>query len=666
MRGRYTVVSLAIALSACARPQADTQPALITVDVSRVLGPVKPMVFGHSLEAADPYLIFGSNHNYSDTRTGEGFWNPDKASPVPASVAVAKSVRTGLLRYPGGCLVHGFRWKEFVGPVSTRPNHAFGVDEYLALCKAIGCEPLMNVSDYSCSPGEAAELVEYLNAPADGLHPWAKKRALWGHPKPYGVRFFEMGNESDHGNHDLLPKQKWTALEYATWFEKARGLMKAIDPKIRMGALMGTGTGPSDPWNVTVLKASNPDFIVIHTYSVNVWSPDKPVAEPEDLIMRGCLAAVDQTTQMVSQYRALVKSVKGRDIPLAITEYNTGLVQEQPKPYRFSFGAALFSANYMGQLLQPDSGVEMANYWHLLNGYWGMVQNGVQHPAYALYRLWGQHTGSQLVAASVTGPTVSFEGFPGHMKPSEGKTYQAEASYGPSRPVAQSDLRSQSADTYSVSVTPAEVVARLSKATGEQYPVLAELKGQAGASYVVSFEARSEGLTGSTMGLSVIDGRGWEPYHSGMAIEGLENASDWRLFSGRFDSRPDCRGVLLAWRFLPKQQTVSGTIEVRNIRVQTIRPERFASYPALTVTASTTNGGKKLYLMITNRDPRRRVPATIRLMGWSGTKAKWWQVSAPDLSATSVTETEGRLILNHGNLVYTFPAGSLTAFEVTR
>ena len=46
---------------------------------------------------------------------------------------------------------------------------------------------------------DAADLVEYLNAP-QGSHPnggtaWADVRAKNGHPEPYGIRYFEIGNE---------------------------------------------------------------------------------------------------------------------------------------------------------------------------------------------------------------------------------------------------------------------------------------------------------------------------------------------------------------------------------------------------------------------------------------------------------------------------------------
>jgi alpha-N-arabinofuranosidase len=226
---------------------------------------------------------------------------------VPEVLALSKEIGVAMLRYPGGCLVHNYDWKAAVGPLKDRPNFAFGVDEFIEWCRAAGAEPLMTVSAYVGGPAEAAELVEYLNAPADAQHPWAQKRAACGHAEPYGVRYFEMGNESDHGNHDVKPFRKHTPASYAEWFNDCAARMRAVDPSIRIGALMGTGTGPGDPWNriVAAKTAGRADFIIVHTYVVNLWQPPtgSKLADNADLLMRACLAAGDQTEAMLAEYR---------------------------------------------------------------------------------------------------------------------------------------------------------------------------------------------------------------------------------------------------------------------------------------------------------------------------------------------------------------------------
>ncbi|MDF2441376.1 MAG: alpha-L-arabinofuranosidase, partial [Abditibacteriota bacterium] len=269
---------IAVAQTTTAVPlRAETTRAAITIDARKTIGAVNPHIFGHNVEAGDPQGIFGPEQRPSVSQTGTGLWNPQAGTPVPAVLREAKTVGVKMMRYPGGCLAHNFDWKKAVGPLATRPNFAFGIDEYIAWCRAAGAEPLMNVSDYAASPQDAADLVEYLNAPATARYPWAQKRAAWGHPRPYAVQYFEMGNESDHGNHEVLPRKKWTAAEYVAWYNQCSATMRAIDSKIKMGALMGTGTGPNDPWNETVLTGTRgrADFIIVHTYAVGVWAPDE-------------------------------------------------------------------------------------------------------------------------------------------------------------------------------------------------------------------------------------------------------------------------------------------------------------------------------------------------------------------------------------------------------
>ncbi len=112
-----------------------------------------------------------------------------------------------------------FEWKKAVGPVEKRPRiqpfsgggtpwgfsarrtATFGVDEAARWCEANGVAMIYMYGIAFGTPQDAADLVEYLNAPA-GKNPnggvdWAKIRAENGHPEPYNVRFFEIANEAD-------------------------------------------------------------------------------------------------------------------------------------------------------------------------------------------------------------------------------------------------------------------------------------------------------------------------------------------------------------------------------------------------------------------------------------------------------------------------------------
>ncbi|MBC8054217.1 MAG: carbohydrate binding domain-containing protein [Sphingobacteriaceae bacterium] len=125
--------------------------------------------------------------------------------------AVAELAPTNL-RWPGGSFAAGYDWKWGIGPQSKRirtpksgwddfEQNAFGTDEFLALCKRIGTEPIIVIpigydkpdSDRPQLIQSAVDWLEYCNGPASSK--WGKVRAANGHPEPYNVKYWEIDNE---------------------------------------------------------------------------------------------------------------------------------------------------------------------------------------------------------------------------------------------------------------------------------------------------------------------------------------------------------------------------------------------------------------------------------------------------------------------------------------
>ncbi len=584
-----------------------------------------------------------------------------------------------MVRFPGGCLTHDYDWKKAIGPVSGRPNFAFGVDEYMAFCKAVGAEPLMSVADYVGGPQDAADLVEYLNAPADAAHPWAKKRAANGHPAPYKVVYFEMGNESDHGNHDVVPHKQFSPEQYVEWVATSAKLMRKIDPSIKIGAATATTFPNKDvPWNEVVLKGlkDTVDFVIVHTYSVQVVSPATPVGIPAEKLMRAAMASVEQFEAFLAEYRGMVRKLTGKALPLAITEYNAMYVQQDPVPYRFTLGGALFSADYLRVLMQPGSDVLMANYWQFSNGYWGFARSDLggfkTQPAFYLFRLWAKHFGSRLVSTAVDSPAVEFEGGVGVVAPSKGTVRQAGRNDGANL-LNGVELQSPAATGVKTGVgADASAWAEIDGLSSDAHLPLAKVAGPRGAVYRVSFQARSTaGLGKATLGLSVIDSRGWEPYHSGMAVEGVEQTREWRRFEGVFSSLDDSPGALLAWRILPHGVPVSGRFEIRRLKVTAGPPPSFPAYKAVTACSSLSSDGKRLYVMLFNKHHDRSVTVTVKVSGFAGTTTRRWTVTGPKLESTNLGSEEVRetvsgepVALTAGTMKLELPPGSMTAVEV--
>ncbi len=158
--------------------------------------------------------MFGINHRYHNN--GYSSWNATEKKIEDKFNAYVKEAKFGSIRYPGGTVSNLFDWKRSIGSAEKRkktvhglpetsdpitPN--FGLDEAMTwIYDDIGAEAVWVYGMGQGSAADAADLFEYLNAPADGdaTNPnggvdWAEVRAENGHPEPYGVTRFEIGNE---------------------------------------------------------------------------------------------------------------------------------------------------------------------------------------------------------------------------------------------------------------------------------------------------------------------------------------------------------------------------------------------------------------------------------------------------------------------------------------
>ncbi|MDW8290323.1 MAG: alpha-L-arabinofuranosidase C-terminal domain-containing protein [Armatimonadota bacterium] len=135
-------------------------------------------------------------------------------------------LKPSFLRFPGGCFVEGdrlrnaLRWRDTLGDIAERPprwnlwgyttTQGLGLHEYLQMSEDLGAEPLLVVNcGMACQfrQGDVAPMeqldewiedalaaIEYAVGPPDSK--WGALRARNGHPKPFPLRFVEVGNEN--------------------------------------------------------------------------------------------------------------------------------------------------------------------------------------------------------------------------------------------------------------------------------------------------------------------------------------------------------------------------------------------------------------------------------------------------------------------------------------
>ena len=192
------------------------------------------------------------------------------------------------MRFPGGCYVEGcsaqtaYEWKRTVGPQELRPGHfnqnwgypvsdGMGYHEYLQLAEDLGAEPLYVVNvgiwhggvqpydDIDDYIQNALDAIEYANG--DASTEWGRQRIASGHPKPFNLRFLEIGNE----NYQANPREQ--SDHYAERYRQFHDAIKARYPYMQLiGNVESWGTDhPS--WR----NSAPVDLLDEHYYRDPAW-----------------------------------------------------------------------------------------------------------------------------------------------------------------------------------------------------------------------------------------------------------------------------------------------------------------------------------------------------------------------------------------------------------
>ncbi|GEO74621.1 alpha-N-arabinofuranosidase [Levilactobacillus namurensis DSM 19117] len=190
-------------------------------------------------------------------------------------IQAIKELQVPMIRYPGGNFVSGHNWEDGIGPKSQRPQqidlawksietNQFGLDEFMAWLQKINAQPMMAVNLGTRGIPEACHLLEYCNMTTD-TH-WANQRRKNGHPEPYAVKTWCLGNEMD-ANWQIGHK---TAHEYGELVNETAKAMKLMDPTIEtiVCGSSNEATPTFGKWELKVLDEcyDNVDYISMHQY----------------------------------------------------------------------------------------------------------------------------------------------------------------------------------------------------------------------------------------------------------------------------------------------------------------------------------------------------------------------------------------------------------------
>ncbi len=312
-----------------------TSVACITIDTKRVISEISPLLFSGFAEHMGRCIY-------------EGIFDP--ASPQADKNGLRRDVLAALrelnyraMRYPGGNFVSGYHWEDGVGPLEQRPvrrelawqsleTNQFGADEFMRFCREIATEPMLAVNLGTGTIQDAANLVEYCNAPTGSKY--ADLRAANGHSDPYAVKYWCLGNEMDGpwqiGHLD--------AVEYGKKAREAAKLMRLQDETIEL-VLCGSSSSkmPTYPeWDRIGLEHC---WELVQYHSMHYYADNVEDDTPSFLALSAAFEDYVDTVAAVLRY-VKAKARSKHDVYLSWDEWNVWYKAREMADMRGSWAEA--------------------------------------------------------------------------------------------------------------------------------------------------------------------------------------------------------------------------------------------------------------------------------------------------------------------------------------
>ncbi|HEY3108048.1 MAG TPA: alpha-L-arabinofuranosidase C-terminal domain-containing protein [Chloroflexota bacterium] len=332
--------------------------AEVQVDPARQIGTVDRRIFGGFVEHLGRCIYGGIFDEGSPLADEHGFRRD--------VLEAAGALRMPLLRWPGGNFVSGYHWTDGIGPRSVRPRktelawfseepNRFGTDEFIQYCRALGTEPYICVNMGTGTLDEAQAWVEYCNGSGD-TH-WANLRRQNGHPEPYRVRYWGLGNE-------MYGRWQIGALPAEEYVRKAREFAKVMKWTDSSIELVSCGELGWTDWDRTVIDglAAQVEYHSVHVYTgspdyyANVFAPAY-----SERALRVCEAYIEKT-----RYAQKL----ARPLGIAYDEWNVWYRQrgrDSGLEERYDLADALAVASFLNVFVRHCRSVKIANLAQLVN-----------------------------------------------------------------------------------------------------------------------------------------------------------------------------------------------------------------------------------------------------------------------------------------------------------
>ena len=324
-------------------------------------------------------------------------------------VKLTRESRLSMLRWPGGNFASGYHWKDGIGPIDRRKTtknvpwdmieyNYVGTDEFMDFCRAVGAEPLIVVNAGDGSPEEAAQWVEYVNGSVDTKY--GALRAKNGHPEPYNVTYWEIGNELwgswqiGHTTPDIY------AIRYRNYYDA----MTAVDPDIKVIA-----NGQDLRWNAPIIRE---DSDILRSLSIHtlIGGGTSKYTDPLE-VFKSLMAYTYYYRDILGNLgKQMAEGVKVPEF--AITELQI-FTNKSTLPNNQGLSEALFYSGILNTSIRTGGMVEIITHSALVNHGGGLIKTRevvYPNPVYYARELYSLQSGTLPVGIDIRSPMYTAPG----------------------------------------------------------------------------------------------------------------------------------------------------------------------------------------------------------------------------------------------------------------
>ncbi len=390
---------------------------------------IAPEIYGHFIEHLGGVI-------YDGVWVGEDSKIANEGGIRRAVIDALKGIRAPVIRWPGGCFADSYNWRDGIGGRADRKSrtnfwggsdsNAFGTQEFMRFCSLTDAKPYLAANVRGLPALDFQQWVEYCNSPAASTS-LAQERAAQGHPEPYNVRYWGVGNESWGCGGNFTPE------EYAAEFRRFTAWVPRYGQPLDLIV-----SGPNDhelEWTRRVLRSladkgqiRSAAGLSLHYYTWNLsagrttdWNLGKRDAlkfdelEWYELLSQGSV----METLLRDHWAVMEESDPSHHIKLIVDEwgawYRPGT--EIGKKYILSQMLTLRDALLTGLTLdifhRHAEKVAMANAAQMINCLHSLMLASEDHfvltPVYHVFKMYAAHMGAIAVRTEFAAPSGTYD-----------------------------------------------------------------------------------------------------------------------------------------------------------------------------------------------------------------------------------------------------------------